>query len=105
MTPGEPLEHAYSALRAEVRNFVARRVPPDAVDDLAQEVFLRVHEHAGELRDTARFAPWLFRIARSVVVDHLRRQKKHAPLEAATSRPPRSRRRTSTPRWPARSVR
>lgn len=77
------LQRAYLALRADVRQFVARRVPPDSVDDLAQEIFLRMHQHAGELRDAERVAPWLFRIARSVVTDHLRRRRNHAPLEAA----------------------
>lgn len=79
----EGLERAYLALRADVRKFVARRVAPDAVDDLSQEIFLKMHEHAPELRDASKVAPWLFRVARNVVVDHLRRRRAHAPLEAA----------------------
>jgi RNA polymerase sigma-70 factor, ECF subfamily len=81
--PSDQLERAYLALRTDVKRFVARRVGPDVVDDLAQEIFLRMHEHATELRDAARVAPWLFRIARSVVVDHLRKRRIHAPLDAA----------------------
>ncbi|MGZ3419452.1 MAG: sigma-70 family RNA polymerase sigma factor [Polyangiales bacterium] len=77
------LEHAYLAFRSDVRGFVARRVAPDVVDDLAQEIFIKMHQHAGELRDASRVAPWLFRIARSVVTDHLRRRRPLAPLEAA----------------------
>src|SRR6185436_12515786 len=38
------------------------------------EVFLRMQEHAGELRDEERIAGWAFRIARNVVVDHHRRE-------------------------------
>jgi len=76
------LASAYLALRADVRAFVARRVAPDAVDDLTQEIFLKMHEHAAELRDASKVAPWLFRVARNVVVDHLRRRRAHTPLEA-----------------------
>lgn len=80
--PSAQLEHAFVALRGDVERFVARRVPPDAVDDLTQEIFLKMHTHAAELRDGDRVAPWLFRIARNAVVDHLRRRRIHASLDA-----------------------
>jgi RNA polymerase sigma-70 factor, ECF subfamily len=75
------IEQAYLALRTDVRRFVARRVRPDAVDDLSQEIFLRMKQNADELRDESRVVPWLFRIARSVVTDHLRRRRDHASLD------------------------
>jgi RNA polymerase sigma-70 factor (ECF subfamily) len=78
----DDLQRAYVELRSEVRRFVARRVPAEAVDDLSQEIFLRMHEHADELRDTARVVPWAFRIARSVVTDHLRRKRPTTSLDA-----------------------
>lgn len=76
------VEQAYLALRSDVRRFVSRRVPADVVDDLSQEIFLRMKKHAGELRDETRLVPWMFRIARSVVTDHLRRRREHASLDA-----------------------
>ncbi|MBX3233588.1 MAG: sigma-70 family RNA polymerase sigma factor [Labilithrix sp.] len=69
------LDRAHLSLRADVHRFIARRVEPAATDDLVQEVFLKVHESATELRDAERLAPWLFRIARNVVIDHLRKRK------------------------------
>jgi RNA polymerase sigma-70 factor (ECF subfamily) len=79
----ESLNLAHLALRADVQRFIARRVEPSVVDDLVQEVFLKVHEGASELRDTERLGSWLFTIARNVVIDHLRKKKvrAHAPLE------------------------
>jgi RNA polymerase sigma-70 factor, ECF subfamily len=71
--PPDVLERAYRELRGDVRRFVARRAPPAAVDDLTQEIFLRMHEHAADVRDASRLAPWIFRIARSVVADTHRR--------------------------------
>jgi RNA polymerase sigma-70 factor (ECF subfamily) len=56
-----------------------RRAPPDDIDDLVQETFLRVHRGLGDLRAAERVAPWVSRLARSVLVDHYRR---HRPTEA-----------------------
>lgn len=68
------LDRAHLAFRDDVRRFIARRVEPGALDDLVQEVFLKVHESSGELRDADRLGSWLFRIARNVVIDHLRKR-------------------------------
>jgi RNA polymerase sigma-70 factor (ECF subfamily) len=40
--------------------------------DLAQETFIRVHSNLDQLRDTARFAPWLRRVTFSVTMNWLR---------------------------------
>jgi RNA polymerase sigma-70 factor, ECF subfamily len=75
---------AYQDLHGEVRRFVARRVPADVVDDLTQDVFLRMHEHASELRDVNLLAPWLFRIARNAIVDTHRKARPMEPFEDAS---------------------
>jgi RNA polymerase sigma-70 factor (ECF subfamily) len=92
MDPMEPADaHAvtpvYQALREGVRRYVARRVRPEHVDDLVQDVFLRMHERAGELGDEARLAGWAFRIAQSVVVDHHRARRVALPLDEAPELP------------------
>ncbi len=73
---------AYTQLYDDIRRFVARRAPPEAVDDLTQDIFLKMHHGAGELRDVDRLAAWAFRIARNTIVDHLRsRRTSHIPLD------------------------
>lgn len=64
----------WTRLRAELAPFVARRVAQSDVDDVLQEVFVRVHRGVGELRDEQRFGPWVYQVARSTVIDHLRRR-------------------------------
>ncbi len=64
----------YLAMRDGLRRFVARRVRPEHVDDLVQDIMLRMHERAGDLRDEARLPGWAFRIAHTVVADHHRAQ-------------------------------
>ena len=71
MTEGGTRE-LYAALFAKLRPFVARRVPPSDVDDVVQNVFLRVHRGLSDVRDEERLGPWVYQIARNVIVDHQR---------------------------------
>lgn len=50
-------------------------------DDTSQEAIARAIERAADLDDPARTEPWLFRIATTVCLDHLRRR---ARIERAT---------------------
>jgi RNA polymerase sigma-70 factor (ECF subfamily) len=45
---------------------------PDAAADVVQDVWLRVLRGIGRLRDASRFRPWVFGIARRVLMDRLR---------------------------------
>jgi RNA polymerase sigma-70 factor, ECF subfamily len=71
-----------------VHRFVAARVgrPSDA-EDLAQLVFVKALEALP--RYEARGVPfggWLFRLARNVVIDHVRTRREHVPLDIAAER-------------------
>ena len=44
--------------------------------DLTQEVFLRAWEKLPTLHDASKFKPWLYTIARNLVYDYWRRQRK-----------------------------
>jgi RNA polymerase sigma-70 factor (ECF subfamily) len=59
-------------LEGRLRPFVARRVPEGDVDDVVQEVFLRMHRGLGGLRSEDRFGPWVYTVARSAIADHVR---------------------------------
>jgi len=75
---------AWRALEAKLRPFIARRVRTQVdVDDVLQEVFVRIQRGLPNLRDHQRFGPWVYQLARSAVVDHLRGAAKHPPLPAA----------------------
>lgn len=65
---------AWTDLDAKLRPFVARRVrSPSDVDDVVQDVFLRLQRSADSLRDAERFGPWVYRVARNAIVDHRRK--------------------------------
>lgn len=47
----------------------------DAAEDLAQEVFLRVHRSASRYKPEAAFSTWIFKIATNVCLNELRKPK------------------------------
>jgi RNA polymerase sigma-70 factor (ECF subfamily) len=74
---------AWHELDARLRPFVARRVSSSSdVDDVVQDVFLRMQRGLGQLRDEERFGPWVYQLARSAIVDHQRAAARH-PVAAA----------------------
>lgn len=72
---------AHDELAERLRPFVARRVRSSDVDDVMQEVFLRLQRGLAGLEDEQRFGPWVYRVARSAIVDHHRARARH-PLVA-----------------------
>ncbi len=73
---------AYRELEARLRPFVARRVSAASeVDDVLQDVFLRMQRSLSELRDEERFGPWVYQVARSAIAEHHRTRARH-PLAA-----------------------
>lgn len=60
-----------------LRPFVARRVSAADVDDVMQDIFVRMQKGLAGLRDDERFTSWLFQIARNAVADHGRSRMRH----------------------------
>lgn len=78
----EVTEHAWYALHEPLRAFLRKRVrQEEAVEDLLQDVFLRIHTHAETLREGEKLESWIYQIARHRVIDYYRRQKPLLSLE------------------------
>jgi RNA polymerase sigma-70 factor, ECF subfamily len=76
---------AWQELEARLRPYVARRVAsPCDVDDVVQDVFVRLQRGLGDLRDEQSFGGWVYRIAEHAVVDHLRTRARHPLLKEAS---------------------
>lgn len=60
-------------LRAQIERFVARRVGSRYVEDVVQEVFVRVSRGLPDLRQDERLGAWVYRIARNTIIDFYRR--------------------------------
>jgi RNA polymerase sigma-70 factor, ECF subfamily len=75
---------AWRDLEDKLRPFIARRVADAAdVDDVLQDVFIRLQRGLPTLRDDERFGPFVYQVARSAIVDHHRRAAKHRPAGGA----------------------
>jgi len=59
----------WSDVAGRLRPFIARRVAAGEVDDVVQDVLVRMHRGLPELRDDDRFAAWMFQVARNAIVD------------------------------------
>ena len=64
----------WSEFSGQIRRHLLAKVRNESdADDLMQEVFIKIHRHAGELRDKAKLAPWIRRIVSNTVIDYYRK--------------------------------
>ncbi len=73
----------WEQLHDGLRAFIAKRVGNEAeTEDLLQEIFLRVHQHAHSLQEPERMVSWVFQITRNAIVDHYRAAERRRELPA-----------------------
>jgi RNA polymerase sigma-70 factor (ECF subfamily) len=87
---------AWHDVAARLGPYIARRVAPADVDDVLQDVLLRMHRGLGALRDDDRLTGWMYRIAHSAIAERGRDLRRHpvaaqpeladAPTEPAPDR-------------------
>jgi RNA polymerase sigma-70 factor, ECF subfamily len=78
----EDARRAHRELHQRLRPFVARRVPPSEVDDVLQDVFLKMQSALPTLRDEERLVPWIYAVTRNVITDNLRQRSREPRLSA-----------------------
>ncbi|MDA0803254.1 MAG: sigma-70 family RNA polymerase sigma factor [Planctomycetota bacterium] len=67
---GQLVDHYGERLYRYARS---RGLDPDTAEEVAQDCFVRVVSKLGDYVEAGRFEPWLFTIARNLVLDELRR--------------------------------
>ncbi|HRK31245.1 MAG TPA: RNA polymerase sigma factor SigZ [Tepidisphaeraceae bacterium] len=71
------------------REIASRTADPASVDDVLQNVFLKLHQSASGLSEVENVGGWLHQVARNAVIDHYRRQPRAevpgASIESASS--------------------
>lgn len=66
-----------TAYRKRIFGTIARLIGrPEDVEDVAQDVFLRLYYSLDQLRTPEVFEPWLYRLTVNAAYDYLRRQKR-----------------------------
>jgi RNA polymerase sigma-70 factor, ECF subfamily len=75
-------EQTWYALHEPLHAFLRKRLRnEETVEDVLQEIFLRIHTHAETLRDEEKLESWIYQIARHLVMDSYRRSKPVVSLE------------------------
>ena len=65
------------AYRKRIMGTIARLIArPEDVEDVAQEVFLRLYFSLDQLRTAEVFEPWLYRLTVNASYDYLRKQRR-----------------------------
>jgi RNA polymerase sigma-70 factor (ECF subfamily) len=70
-TDGQP---DWDQLRRQLTAFVARRVGPEATEDVVQQTLLAMYSNLSSLHVSDRLDAWAFQIARNTIADHHRRR-------------------------------
>src|SRR5271156_6219915 len=66
-----------TAYRKRILGTIARLIArPEDVEDVAQEVFLRLYFSLDQLRTAEVFEPWLYRLTVNAAYDYLRKQRR-----------------------------
>src|SRR5215470_2565536 len=74
---GGAFNQIVQAYRKRILGTIARLIGrPDDVEDVGQEVFLRLYYSLDQLRTKEVFEPWLYRLTVNAAYDYLRRQKR-----------------------------
>ena len=65
------------AYRKRILGTIARLIGrPEDVEDVGQEVFIRLYYSLDQLRPTEVFEPWMYRLTVNAAYDYMRRQKR-----------------------------
>src|SRR4051794_31772154 len=71
------LNRVVVAYRKKIMGTIARLIGrPEDVEDVAQEVFVRLYYSLDQLRAAEVFEPWLYRLTVNAAYDYLRRKKR-----------------------------
>lgn len=71
--PAGDTQQIWSEFSDRLRAFISRRVDSAAdAEDILQDVFLRIHRHAGSLEHQERLISWLFQVTRNAITDYYR---------------------------------
>jgi RNA polymerase sigma-70 factor (ECF subfamily) len=76
------LESLWEQYCCRLDAFIRSRVADeDDVEDLLQEVFIRIHTHLCCLHDLTKLESWVYQIARNAIIDHYRSRRPGVELD------------------------
>ena len=81
--PALSINQVWGEFTAQLRRFVAGRVRNEAdVEDILQEVFIKVHRGLDRLDDPSKLHAWVYQITRNAIIDHYRKGEQNAEVHS-----------------------
>ncbi len=68
-------ENIWNEYQSRLVAFIRSKVAEDMVDDLLQEVFMKIHLRIGSLKDDTKLESWLYQITRNAITDYYRTKR------------------------------
>ena len=76
------IEALWSEYQSNIRSFLHSRVSnPDEVDDLLQEVLIKIYKNLHTIKSEKSIKSWLFQIANNTVIDFYRKDNKRSDID------------------------
>ncbi|MBE5098042.1 MULTISPECIES: RNA polymerase sigma factor SigZ [Priestia] len=70
------IEDVWNEFHHPLKRFIAKRVHDHSkVDDILQEVFIKINSHFIDLKDEEKMYSWIYQIARNTTIDFYRKEK------------------------------
>lgn len=75
-------EQVWETFHKPLFQFIRKRVPDEeSAEDLLQDVFLKIHQQIGTLKDVKKLESWVYQIARNSIIDYYRAKRQTLSLE------------------------
>jgi RNA polymerase sigma-70 factor (ECF subfamily) len=79
----ETTAQLWAEVHQGLKGFVGRRVADQAeAEDILQQVYLRMHQGLGDLKDLRRITSWIVQVTRHVIADYYRSPRRRKELPA-----------------------
>ena len=70
----------------DLERFVRSKIKDEELcKDFMQEIYIRMHDNIGTVRDGKKMKSWLFSVAGNMITDHFRKQKQQFSLKPAAA--------------------
>lgn len=69
-------EQIWVEFSSALRSFISSRVSdPSQIDDILQDVFLKIHSNIDLLKESTKIRNWVYQITRNTIIDYYRKHK------------------------------
>jgi RNA polymerase sigma-70 factor, ECF subfamily len=76
------IEQLYNKLGSQLKYFIGKRVnDPMITEDILHDVFIKIHNNIGTVKDESKIESWIYQITRNAIIDYYRINKNHSELE------------------------